>query len=186
MINLSIPFQKNDKADILEQAAGFPPYTRGYTTISKSVAIENFKKADYTLLETDDNSIQNLFKEIITNKPKGNITLNVNFKGTYEDVIIVRVLRTLLAFVSDNIFNNASIIQFQFFGVYNYNEISLNALLFATAAQIDTLTVENNFNWLPLNSLINQTPVDNLYGSSFLENETSETFFRLWKLIGSD
>jgi len=186
MINFSIPFQTYNKAELLEQAAGFPPFTRGYTTVAKNIVLTSFKKSNYTLSNLNDESIHNLFKEIIADKPIGTITLNINFEGIISNVITVRVLRTLLAFTSDNLYNNPSIIQFEFFGVYQSNSTSLNTLFYANAAQLDFLTVSNKDNWEPLTTMITKTPIDNLYGSSYLKEKTSTVFFRLWTLVSKD
>lgn len=183
MINFSVTYSTNKKAEVLEQAAGFPPFTRGYAVLSKNVQISNYKDTDFVLEEYTDENIIDLFTQIISRKIKGTLPLNVPFTGNVEEIIYLRVLRTLLAFISDKLHNNPTLTKFEFYG-NNVNEsVSLNTLVFANAAQLDVLIVNNMLQWKSIQQLISPTPVDILYGSSFLEDETVIIFFRLWKQI---
>lgn len=181
MINFEINYIKNKKAELLEQAAGFPPFTRGYSAISQPIQIKSNLKSDFRITDYTDESIKQLFSQIISNQTKGQISLNVPFNGTTNEVTYIRVFRTLLSFISAKLYNNASAIQFEFYGEYIKPVASLNCLLFAKAAQLDVLLVNDIENWLPIENLVPQTPVDSFYGSYDLEKETSAIFFGLWK-----
>lgn len=183
MINFSVNYIKNTNAGLLEQAAGFPPFTRGYASVDKSTRISKESENLFALTDYSYEEIIQLFSQIISSKAKGKISLNLPFRGTVEEVIAIRVLRTLLAFTSDKIHNNATTVQFEFYGDHKNKTASLNTLLYANAAQIDNLLVDNINDWVPIKQLLPQTPTDSLYGSTYLEKETSTLFFSLWKQI---
>ena len=184
MIKFTIPFKKNIKVDELEQAAGFPPYTRGYNTVSKNVKLCNKKSAlDFLLTDFSDESILTLFTQIINKKVKGKISLEVPFSGNPKDIIYTKILRTLLAFVSDKLYNNAAIVKFDFFGDCTASNTLLNTLFFANTAQLDNLMVSNIDNWKIIAQILQKIPTDSLYGSEYLEKEIYTIFIRLWKLI---
>ena len=183
MINFSVTYNTNKKAEFLEQAAGFPPFTRGYSVLGKSVHIASFTDTDCLLKAYTDQNIVDLFIQIISRQAKEKVSLNVPFTGKANEIIYLRVLRTLLAFVSDKLYNDPGQIQFEFYGIHSDDSPSLNTIIFAHAAQLDVLTVNNTVDWIPIQQLIPATPVDSLYGSSYLEQETAIIFFRLWKQI---
>lgn len=183
MINFEVTYIKNKKTAILEQAAGFPPFTRGYSTVSRPTKISVNIKSEFSITDYTDESIIELFNQIILRQVKKKISLGIPFSGIVQEVIYIRVLRTLLAFISDQLYDNPTETKFEFIGEFQNPVTSLNSLVFANAAQLDTLVVNNKENWEPIKELIPHTPVDSLYGSSDLENETSTIFFRLWKQI---
>lgn len=183
MTNFTITYKTNKKADLLEQAAGFPPFTRGYSVISKKVQISSSMSTDFTLTDYNDENIIQLFKEIISRQAKGEFSISLTFIGKVTEIIYLRVLRTLLAFVSDKLHNNAALIKFEFYGINSNEHPSLNTLVFANAGQLNGLIVNSTSEWSVIQKLIKTTPADSLYGSSYLEHETEILFFRLWKQI---
>ena len=183
MISFPVTFKKNKKAALLEQAAGFPPFTRGYLTIATPVKIGEKLTADFTLANFSDSNIIDLFSQIILREAKGNISLSLPFVGTINEVIYIRLLRTLLAFVSEKLYNNAAIVQFEFYGDYSSEMVSLNTLMYANMAQIDVLFVEHTNDWEVIKKILPQAPIDNLFGADYLEKKTSTIFFSLWEQI---
>ena len=183
MINFPITSKTNKKAGLPEQAAGFPPFTRGYSVLGKSVEIGGFKDADFTLTEYTDQCIINLFTQIISHQAKEKISLNLPFTGKVDEIIYLKTLRTLLAFVSEKLHNNAALVKFEFYGICSNQVPSLNTLILANASQLSILTVNNTSEWEDIKQLTEIIPVDSLYGSSYIEHETEIVFFRLWKKI---
>ena len=183
MINFPVTYNNNKKEELLEQAAGFPPFTRGYSVLAKNVVIANFTDTDFTLTEYTDENIVHLFIQIISRQAKDTLTLKLPFTGNIDEIIHLRVLRTLLAFVSDKLHKNATLAKFKFYGLNTSELSSINTLVFANAAQLDVLFVSNTSAWGSIQKLIPAIPVDSLYGSSYLEQETEVSFFRLWKKI---
>lgn len=183
MINFSVTYNNNKKAEHLEQAAGFPPFTRGYSALGKNVVITNFTDTDFKLTEYTDENIVHLFTQIISRQAKGTFSLKLPFAGNTDEIIHLRVLRTLLAFVSDKLHKNATLAKFEFYGLNTSEFPSINTFVFANAAQLDVLFVNNTSTWESIQKLTPVIPVDSLYGSSYLEQETEVSFFRLWKKI---
>ena len=183
MINFPVTYNNNKKAELLEQAAGFPPFTRGYSVLAKNVVIANFNDTDFTLTEYTDENILHLFTQIISRQAKGTLSLKLPFAGNTDEIIHLKVLRTLLTFVSDKLHKNATQAKFEFYGLNTSELPSINILVFANAAQLDVLFVNNTSAWRSIQKLIPAIPVDILDGSSYLEKETEIAFFRLWKKI---
>ena len=56
----------------------------------------------------------------------------------------------------------------------------MNSLIFAKAAQIDYLIVDDLKYWKQIELLSPEIPVDSLYGSKHIEQEIEPIFYRLW------
>ena len=109
--------------------------------------------------------------------------MSIPFNGTSNEIVYLRTLRTLLAFVSDKLHSSPSIATFEFFGTMTNEIVSINTLTFANASQLDVLMVSDIEKFITIQQLIKPTPTDVFYGSSNLEKETSLLFFRLWNQI---
>ena len=99
----------NPNLNTPEQAAGFAPFTRGYySTALKIEFISDFETVN--LYEINNNeTIVNVFKEIISKKIKGDIHLKIH------KAEMAPILRTLLALINQITFKQALYSKFIFY-----------------------------------------------------------------------
>lgn len=183
MIKLSVSYIDNNKAKNLEQAAGFPPFTRGYSCLVKETQLSSHIIPDFKINDYSDNAVINLFKEIISSKIKGLFKLDVPFDNSIKGTIYASVFRTILSIICNDLHNDNKALVFKFYGSIQNTDNDLNSLILATAAQIDYLIVDDFEKWKSLKLLSPNAPVDSLYGSKHLEQEIESIFFRLWPQI---
>ena len=184
MIKFFVPYKTNEKPIGSEQAAGFPPFTRGYSCLSKNIQLINNIDTDYKINDYLDNTIIDLFKEIISNNvtDKKELKLSIPFNENAVSASYVIVIRTLLSFVIKKSTNNYVPV-FTFYGNPENTNNELNTFILAKAAQIDYLVVDDLEKWTSIKLLCPEAPVDSLYGSEYLEKENEQIFLRLWKQI---
>ncbi len=165
----------NPNLNTLEQAAGFPPFTRGYkSTALKIKFISGFGTINLFEINNDISLIK-LFKEIISKKIKGDIHLKIH------KAELAPILRTLLALINQITFNKAAYSKFIF-----YNELSkieLNDINSLKAFQINYVKVQDLNIATFLLKQTNNFPVDPFYGSNDYQNFIEKHTLKYWNEI---
>lgn len=168
-----------------EQAAGFPPFTRGYQTHSFSTEIiSDHNTFDFSLQSNSSDAIYKLFLFIIKNdysKPQFHLLLD--FPINAKTVVITKALRTILALINMEKNSNAETTKFHF---YTKNEVPhkiVTTYNYTQLSQINTLITNNKCRFL-LNAIpLNQEPIDSLYGSELIRNKVELLTTTIWKQI---
>lgn len=177
---------KNSRLEF-EHAAGFPPYTRGYSAYDFKTEIitpTNHIEFDFVLSSFSIEAVFELFHTIIAKKiSKNKLLLLINAPTTNELISTTQILRTLLSLTNHTLHNTASSSQFCFYikagdiqnVVIEYNYIE--------AAQIDYFVVPENTIYLLNNSPKSVHPVNPFYGNLDIEEKTNTLVSALWKKI---
>lgn len=180
--------EKQNK-NIEEQAAGFPPFTRGYEVVDfQTVCTEDDKKIkiDFELTEISNQAITKVFQKILNSKTtKAEIYILMLTPFNEEMIIATKVLRTLLSVVNLEWDNNASSSKFIFFAKNKQvNTIQLD-YHFAMASQIHFLIAsaksKNYLEALPYHP----EPIDPTYGNENIEQSIFNMVNEIWKKIRS-
>ena len=183
MIKFPVSYTANNKAIEPEQAAGFPPFTRGYSCVYKNIQLTNDVKTDFSIFDYKDETLVNLFKSLFSSKSKGLIKLSIPPNVNNEILIYLRLLRCLLSVISKEKYSDPKYVFFEFYGATIKHTNNLNTLILAKAAQVDFLIIDDTEYWHSLQNLCPTVPVDNMYGSDELETQTEKIFCRLYPLI---
>jgi len=173
----------------MEQAAGFPPFTRGYHEY-KFVPniIPNTKTiiTDFELSSIQPDAIFELFQDLENQITlKSTFYLHLNVACNFQLIIFTRVLRTLLSIFSIHKKNNSKIAKFHFI---IKNEDTKNILTnhqYLQMSQVDTLLTNSECLFILNNTPKMHLPVDALYGSYELDRETKTIFSNVWGKISS-
>lgn len=180
---MKIPYTKNSH-EILEQAAGFPPFTRGYHQyqfIPNIILEDEITAIDFELLNSDSDAILQLFQNLWgqTNlKPIFHLKLNVDCD--FQLIVLTRVLRTVLSLLNFHKKGNPEITKFRF-SIKNIDTKNiLTKYQYLQMSQVDVLCT-NIESFFILNSTSkSHLPIDALYGSQKLDTETSILFNKVW------
>ena len=177
---------KNSRLEF-EHAAGFPPYTRGYSTYNfnpKTIPANKHIEFDFQLHSFSIEAIFELFQTIISKKPSEiKLQLLINAPINNELISVIQTLRTLLSLTNQILHHKDLYSQFCFYikagdiqnVVIEYNYIK--------AAQIDYFIVPENTIYLLNNSPKSVHPIDPFYGSLDIEEKTNTLVSALWKKI---
>lgn len=180
---------KNAFLDNKEQAAGFPPFSRGYEAFNftpKIITPRHLVNFDFVLQAHSEEAILKLFKEILSNDVlKPSIQLFLDFPVNEQLIITARLLRTLLALIGHLKYNQASISKFCF---YTNSSNSPNILIeyqYVFASQINFFICDENYFTFIQNHPRSPIPVDALYGSEIVNEEMNRLFNPIWTKIYS-
>ena len=165
----------NPNLNTAEQAAGFAPFTRGYhSTALKIEFISDFDNINLFEIFNDE-TIINVFEDIISKKIKGDIHLKIH------KVEFAPILRTLLALMNQITFNKAEYSKFIFYT--ELSKIELNEINALKAFQINYVKVQDlNMATFLLKQTIN-FPVDPFYGSNDYQNFIEKHTLKYWNEI---
>jgi len=173
-----------------EQAAGYPPFTRGYQEYSFNPDVITTKKLpnfDYILQNSNPSDIIELFQKILNNnslKPTFHLFLKLPINS--EVIVITRILRTLLSLVCHLKTNTPSASKFCFYLQNIDSHKILNDYQYAQISQTNTLFTSDDESLFLFKSLpLNYFPIDSFYGSKLLEQKTNKLFENTWEKIYS-
>ncbi|WP_010522810.1 hypothetical protein [Aquimarina agarivorans] len=166
-----------------QQAAGFPPFTRGYKThqfvTTLKVALTTSQTIHFELAEFSINNLVILFKQIKTNiqtlDQASKVNLRIPITTATNTTIYTRVLRFLLAYICHDLFDNPSYLKFNFIAFAENIPSVASIYYLANMAQIDFIIVDpimlNRFK--KIRNLLSSTPIDCLSGSHTIERDTA-------------
>lgn len=179
-----------------QQAAGFPPFTRGYHThnfTTQIIPINLFTdQIHYHISELSVIPIIQLFDQIILQKETSPnttaiINLKIPFTNTINDIISIRVLRTVLACICNDLYKNPNTLKFNFIAFAEDTNTITEIYNFANIAQIDTLVSnESLYNiFIKIQPLLPKFPIDCLSGGKKIEEKTALLFTKVYSKIPS-
>lgn len=173
--------------DSKEQAAGFPPFSRGYEALQftpKIITAKHKVKYDFTLQTNSEEALFKLFEELVfSDILNPSIKLLLNFPIKEQSIVITRVLRTLLALIGQIKYSNASISKFCFYTKSSNPSNILTEYQYVLMSQINFFICDENYITLLKNHTSPPIPIDALYGSEILNRKTNKLFNSIWPKI---
>ncbi len=196
MDKFSINYTKIDMPNLETlQAAGYPPFTRGYYThnfITQVNSINLFSdQVHYHISKLSAIEMIQLFNQIISKKETilntPIVNLKFSFTNTINNVISIRVLRTVLACICNDLYEKPNALKFNFIAFAEGGNAISEIYNFANMAQINTLIIEENqyHTFLKIQTLLPKFPIDCLSGSKEIEEKTAYLFTKVYSKIFS-
>jgi len=170
-----------------EQAAGFPPFTRGYFEYAFSPEISSNNELisfNYTLESNSPEAIYKLFQTLLKNnsfQPIFHLLLHIPINS--ELVVVTKTLRTLFALVNHLKSDNANTSKFHFYVENTDYQSILTAYQYVEMSQVDTLIVSPKDEFLLGNFPETFTPIDPFYNSTVLDKKVETLTSKVWKKI---
>jgi len=179
MNNLNIKYKDDIQLSEHEQAAGFPPFSRGYHTLAKKAKLITLLPENYIEVDFNEKGVSKLFSTLHKKEFSSEINIVFNFEGASSEIAYSIVLRTLLAIFLQKQKKDSNDYQFVFYA--KSSNSSLNTLNAANVIGIDFLIVSEIELWKRLEPFAAQFPVDPLYGNKLLIEKIEALFFSLKK-----
>ena len=177
MNNISITYKTNLLSLEKEQAAGFPPFTKGYHSIFKKIQLATSTPDNCITFSFTESSVVQLFEKLHTMELTNSINLKCTFSGKVNQLAYIVVLRTLLCLYLKQKNKDFNQIQFVFYA--NSETPSLLSLHLAQAIGIDYFFTKNTEQITTIHKHISSQPVDPLYGNNTLKTKIERLFFNL-------
>ncbi|WP_010178431.1 hypothetical protein [Aquimarina agarilytica] len=178
-----------------QQAAGFPPFTRGYHTHNFSTQVTTKKlftdSIHFRLSDFSVTQMTVLFNEIVLQKELHHKTTTINLKIPFTDaidtIISIRTLRTVLACICDDLYKSPNTLKFNFIAFPEAINTIFNTHNLAKIAQVDTLVVNDRLynTFIKIQSLLPKFPIDCLSGSKEIEEKTATLFLKVYSEFSS-
>lgn len=186
---MSITNTHNLFTNIQHQAAGFPPFSRGYTCIpvNTEVKIGKLESFNFEISGINQNSLNEISKQLSENDFISNdIVFNLSHLYKEEYLIITKTLRTLLSFILLQKGKEVTSHKCIFLTEELDSTKLLEKLPYINAAQINYLYSTQKGILLLNNTLKNFTPIDAFFYCEVVETTWKSLFINALEYIRKD